>query len=209
MTAPKSPTPVAVLKAPRLNAALILFARTVLAGMRDNPHFPGPDPSLDDFEADVDAFDDSELAAGNKGSGAAAVRDARRLAVTQGLHHLRDYVQNISEQHPYAEAVAIITSAGMRARKASSRRPKPALAAKHGEVSGTVLLIAKAVGHSAVYFWQISDDGEHWRDVGETMHADTTITGLTRGQTYYFRMQTLTRRGSRSDFTQPVSLVVV
>jgi hypothetical protein len=41
----------------------------------------------------------------------------------------------------------------------------------------------------------------------ETMKAVTVISGLTPGQTYYFRFRALTRKGMR-DWSQIVSLLV-
>jgi hypothetical protein len=80
-----------------------------------------------------------------------------------------------------AAAIAVILSTGLSVRK-SGKAPKPPLSAKHGAVSGQVLLAALAVAHTAMYYWEISVDSTSWASLPETLQSRTTVTGLTPGQ---------------------------
>ena len=207
MTAPKKSTPVAVLKVPRLNNLLSTFAKSVLDAMTGNANFPDAVSLLLTLAEDIVAFDAGQTAALTRAAGTATARDGLRLAVIQDLDHLRDHVQKVIEKDMSAvEAAAAITSAGMRVRKAS-KRFKPELAVKKGRVSGQVLLVAKAVAHTAMYYWEYSLDQESWTPVTETMQASTTITGLMPAHVYAFRMYTRTRKG-QNEYTQVVTLLV-
>ncbi len=67
--------------------------------------------------------------------------------------------------------------------------------------------MAQAVAHYATYYWEMSSDQKVWSSLPETTKSFTSVAGLTPGQTYYFRLRTLTRAG-KSDYTQIVSLLV-
>jgi hypothetical protein len=105
-----------------------------------------------------------------------------------------------------AAAIALIESAFMSVRKVT-KRPVPELRAKNADVSGKVVLAAKAVGRSAIYFWEYSLDQSTWTPLPETMGARTEVSGLTFARVYYFRFRAFTRAG-RGDHSQVVSLLV-
>ena len=70
-----------------------------------------------------------------------------------------------------------------------------------------MVLVAKAVGTYAMYFWQVSTDGVHWADCpSSNAKAITTIVGLTPGTLYYFRFRAQTRKGM-GDWSPSVSLI--
>ena len=100
----------------------------------------------------------------------------------------------------------MIESAHMSVRKAPKRNI-PEVSAKNGDVSGKVILAAKAVAQTATYFWEYSEDQSTWTPVPETMQARTEVSGLTSARVYYFRFRALTRAG-RQDYSHTVSLVV-
>jgi hypothetical protein len=206
-TSTNSVGPVATLKAPRLNKALITFSRAVYDALVENPSFPSPNPSMTVFAADIDAFDDAETKAASKAKGAAAFRNAKKKKVKEHLFHLRDYVQSVAESSPNpATATALIESAFMNVKKASTRQT-PEISAKNADVSGKVLLAAKAVAPAATYSWEYSADQATWIPVPDTMRARTEVSGLESARVYYFRFRALTRTGLR-DYSQVVSLLV-
>ena len=195
-------SPVVVLKPPKRNHSLILYAAAVAVAMDGNAYFPNPPVPIASFASDVQAFHDAEV------SGPKAERNARKQRVLYVLRLLRAYVQSIAEMQPNpAEARAVIVSAGMQVKKPSTY-DKPVLEARRGELSGSVILRAKAVARSATYYWQYSENGVDWIDLRDTMKATTSLAGLTRLHTYHFRFRTLTRRGD-SDFGPSVSLIIL
>ena len=121
------------------------------------------------------------------------------------LGQLRDYVRTIAESDP-ENALSIIESAGMSLKKLVLR-VKALISVVEGPTSGTVVCEAKAPGGHANYFWFYSLDQKSWTSVPEAMKSKITISGLTPGQTYYFRHYIMTRKGN-SDMSQIVSLMV-
>ena len=202
----ESTGPVAALMLPELNKPLLTFSRAVYDALLNNPAFPSPNPPLQVFAADIAAFEDAETKAASRAKGAASFRDAKKKKVKEGLFHLRDYVQGVVETSNPAAATALIESAFMSVRK-TPKRVFPEVSAKKGDVSGKVMLAAKAVAPKAVYHWELSTDQETWTRLPETMLTRTEVSGLTLGQTYYFRFRAFTRAGWQ-DYSQVVSLLV-
>ena len=203
----ESTGPVAVLLLPGLNRPLLTFARAVHGALLNNPAFPSPNPPLDVFAEDIAAFEDAETKAASRAKGAASLRDAKKKKVKEDLFHLRDYVESVVETNTSpAAAAALIESAFMNVRKVS-KRTVPDLSAKSADVSGKVLLTAKAVAPVAVYTWEHSLDQSTWTRLPETMQTRTEVAGLASAQVYYFRFRTFTRAGWQ-DYSPVVSLLV-
>jgi hypothetical protein len=208
MSTNNEPTPpVPVLKVPRTSLGLIMFARKVHNAFVNNPTFPNPTPALSVVETHIDELEDAESNAVSRTKGAVALRDAKQKRVQEDLAMLRAYVQSVvSEGMTPAEAAAAIESAYMSVRKAYSRSV-PEVSVKSADVSGKVLLAAKAVAPKAVYVWEYSVDQSKWTRLPETMTSRTELSGLTPACLYYFRFRALTRAGWR-DYSHVVSLVV-
>ena len=100
----------------------------------------------------------------------------------------------------------LIVGAGIGVKK-RTRRNKPPVQAVDGPTSGSVWLLCLRLAKTATYFWQFSLDQKAWTDAPETMRAKLLLSGLTPGQTYYFRFRALTRKGP-VDYSQVVSLLV-
>ena len=203
----ESKGPLATLSLPGLNKPLLTCARAVHGAMLNNPAFPNPNPPLDVFAADIAAFEDAETKVASRMLGAASLRDAKKNKVREDLIHLRDYVQSVAEASPSpAVGAAVIESAFMTVRKAP-KRTFPDLSAKNADVSGKVLLTARAAAPRAVYYWEYSLDQSTWTRLPETMVARTEVVGLTSAQTYSFRFRAMTRAGWK-DNSPVVSLLV-
>ena len=200
--------PLAVLRFPRRNLGLLLFAKAVLAALTGNASFPSPNPTLANFGNDVTALDQAETEAETRETGAVQARNAKRLKVMQDLHYLRDYVQFVVETAGVSNAVAaaMIRSAGF-ALKIVTTPWKPAFAAKNAVLPGTVTLAARRVAPNATYYWQFSGDGVNWTNAPDTVKASTVISGLTSAHTYSFRFRALWRKG-QTDWSQIVTLLV-
>jgi hypothetical protein len=116
-------------------------------------------------------------------------------------------VQSVVETNtsPVA-ATALIKSAFMSVRKAP-KRTLPELSAKNADVSGKVMLVAKAVARTTIYNWEYSLDQSTWTPGPETVRARAEIQGLTSARLYSFRFRARTRAGWQ-DHSQVVSLLV-
>jgi hypothetical protein len=139
--------------------------------------------------------------------GTATARDTVAEHLRSLLNRLKAYVQGVADDN-IEHAVAIIESAGMSVAPKGSRE-KPPFAVRQGPVSGTVLLIARAIAKVATYFWQMSeDDGKTWIDLARTLSADTKVTDLVPGRTYRFRFRAVTRRET-TDWCDPLPIIVL
>jgi hypothetical protein len=198
---------IAVLKMSRKVKTLITFAQSVASAIGANSaSFPTPNPSLATFQADVAALVTAETAALSRAKGAVETRNAKLAVVKNDLELIKTYVQSVADAAVPTDAEAVIQNAGMTLRKVTLH-DKAALNAEQGSVSGTVVLMAKAVAKRAAYSWQYSTDQKTWTSVPPTIQAKTGVSGLTSGALYYFRMQPLTPTGE-GDWTQIVSLLV-
>jgi hypothetical protein len=117
-------------------------------------------------------------------------------------------VQSVISANATPETAADMVASAFMFLKKVTKPTKAELRALSTDVSGQVELDAKAVAHSATYYWEFSLDQVNWSVVPETMQASTIISGLTPGKVYYFRFRALTRKGKR-DYSQPVSLMVL
>jgi hypothetical protein len=84
---------------------------------------------------------------------------------------------------------------------------KPDLAATRGPVPGTAHVVAKAAAHRGAYEWEFSLDQKTWTSTPTTLQAKTTVSGLTSGSTYFFRVRPVVKTGEEA-WMQIVSLVV-
>ena len=208
MSTSKEPmAPVVALNAPRTSLGLIMFTRKVHSAFVNNPSFPNPVPSLAEFEAHIDEFEDAESTALNRTKGAAAFRDVKKRRLLEDLSLYRAYVQSVvSEGMTQGEATAAIENVHMSVKK-TTPRTNPEVSVKNADVSGKVLLAAKAVAPGAVYVWEYSADQANWTSLPEMMKSRTEISGLTPGSVYSFRFRAFTRAGWQ-DYSQVVSLMV-
>jgi hypothetical protein len=78
------------------------------------------------------------------------------------------------------------------------RESRPPLRFAQGP-SGSALLQALAILGALVYEWEVSVDGTSWSTFGRTSKPHVTITGLTFGKQYWFRVSAF----KRDDTTTP------
>jgi hypothetical protein len=185
---------------------IIAQAKTLYAEIAANPgFFPVPDPTMAVANANLAKLEAAETVALTKAKGAVEARDLALRAVLDDMHHIKAYVQKMADANPTsAEAIIAASTLGVRKARVHSKQD---LQAKHGTVSGTVHLVAKAVSPRAAYAWQVSLDQKTWTDVPQTMQAHTSVPNLPVGITHYFRSRSLTKSGT-SDWSQIVSIVV-
>jgi hypothetical protein len=194
----------AVLNVHVADHVLIGLTTLIVTKMTGNAYFKTPTPPLATVSADNAAYSKAQAAALMKTKTAIADRDAKRTVVVTDLRMLKAYVQSIANADA-ANAAAIITSAGLGVRKATSHT-KQAITAKPGKVSGVVMVVAKSAGRAS-YDWQTSPDGKTWTSLPSTLQARTSLQNLTPGTTVYFRHRTVTKAGV-GDWSQTTSVFV-
>jgi hypothetical protein len=197
---------VVALKRPTNVPALLTYAKTIVDAMAGSSWFSAPVPPLAKVKAAIEKLDRAEEAALSRTTGLIEARDAALGELVSLLNRLKAYVKGVAEDN-LEFAVSIVEGAGMNV-AARNDKGKPVLAVSPGGLSGSVLLVARAVAKVATYEWQLSEDGgKTWVALPKTAQSRTTVKGLVPGKTYQFRFRALTRRGV-GDFHDPVSYVV-
>ncbi len=170
--------------------------------------FTTPSPTLASVTGHIDTLDNKQAEAETRVTGAAAQRDIAYEAVVDDINGLLGYVQKLADGAPdVVTAIAIISSSGFSV-KLNGVIQKPALAAKNGTVSGTVLLTALGGGSRTSHEWQISPDGVVWTALTPTIKAKTEVTGLTYLSTQYFRHRIIKSTGPEA-WSTVVNIVVL
>jgi hypothetical protein len=194
------------LSLPKSVPALVVYAQGIVKRMTGNASFPNPTPTLAAVTTAVDDLRTAETAVLARTKGAAAERDAKRLALVAALQHLRAYIQ-VTADADMENWGAIIESAGVAVRKTPTRHART-FAAKPGAVSGVATVVAAAAARRASYEWQYSSDGgKTWVTAPSTLQAKTHVSGLQPGSTVSFKYRPVTKTGE-GDWSQPVSLLV-
>jgi hypothetical protein len=189
---------IAVLKLSTRIRNIISFAQSVATSMTaESTTFPPPTPTMTAFQADIGALVTAETAALARAKGAVDARTAKLQTVRTDLENLKAYVQAVADAANPSNASSIIESSGMTVRK-NTLHDKPTLAIRQGSVSGTVVIVAKAVGRRAAYGWEYSTDQKTWTSLPQTIQAKTGASGLTSATLYYFRVQPLLPSGEEN-----------
>jgi len=196
---------IAVLKIPRSIANFISYAKSIVMAMTGNPNFTTPSPTLASVAETIRALEDAQSEAFTKATGTAEKRDVKRAALIRDLHELLRYVQGIADKNP-DHAQDIILSAGMKVKQAGSGR-RYNYEVRH-TISGKLMLTAKTAGKHAAYDWEKSTDGKTWISLPPVLVAKTEVSGLTPGETYYFRYRSITRSGT-SDWSHIISVIAL
>ena len=197
--------PRAVVDLPRPNRTLIAFAQKVELKLTNNASFPNPGTIVTDLTDARTAFSAAVTNQASQKNVADACASAKQ-ALRDALNHAKDFVNRAAEKAPPDQAKAIIESSGLRARKVVVWTRLP-LVVKYGGVSGAVLLVTIGAGRCAVYYFEVSTDQKSWSACPNSLRCKTTVTGLTVGTTYSFRVRTQTPKGL-GDWTDVVSFVV-
>jgi|SRR6185437_14928048 len=190
-------------------AGLIAFAELVVQKMTGNSNFPNVAQTLTSTTAAITAYQNA-VSSSATSKGLKGQRTTTKNALLKLLKQLRDTVRVAAEANP-EDAINIAQSAGMSLKERPNRLKaliRVVQAMLNGEaLSGIVVCHAKAPGIPTSYFWSYSLDQKNWTAVPMTQKAMITITGLTAGQTYYFRYYTVNRKGT-SDPSQTFNLLV-
>jgi hypothetical protein len=150
----------------------------------------------------------SKLAAANQGSVAqTAAKDASRAVLDGSLRTLANYVEGKAQT---AANPALVTLAGLQ-QATTGHTPqtplaKPAILAILNNMSGQLDLRLGAVSHASAYEVQYSTGGGGWQAGGIFPSTrGVTVTGLTPGTTYTFRVRAIGGSTGASDWSDPTS----
>jgi len=202
-----TPVPVAVMKFPDDNEEFLVSAKYVSTCLTGNTYFTSLSTTLASLLTEIAALDVATTKAKGRAPGAASDRTAKRLKVVQRLNHIVDLVQGVAEAQANAvDAATVILSAGLKIKQVGKHAKSP-LAARHGDVSGDVKLIALAVARVATYFFEYSVDQKSWEAAPPTFKSGTLLSGLKPGVVYSFRFRALTRKGM-GNYADVVTLMV-
>jgi hypothetical protein len=180
--------------------------QAVLAAMTNNAYFPTPVPALAVVAAALTALQSAEAQALSRLKGAVVARNDKKAALVLLMQQLRGYIQTTADADPENSA-AIIKSSGLPVKKVPVHPPR-VFSIKPGAVSGSVEMVAASAARRASYVWGYSTDGgKTWIEVGPTLQAKTTVTGLQAGTTVQFRYRAVIKTGA-ADWSQPISLLV-
>jgi hypothetical protein len=182
-------------------------ANSYVTQMTGNPLFPAPSPTLATVTAQTNNLIASHTVALTRAKGSAAQMHTDRKVLENSLKGLAAYVEGIANLTP-PNAVKIINEAGMQTKKKAVKAPK-VFTVKQGPVAGVVLVNSKAAKRSS-YIYQYTTDqtmANSWVDGYKNNKVKGTITGLTPGTRYYFRVASVGTTGE-SSWSPVISLVV-
>jgi len=206
MTTSKQTRIIVVLKLPVPVPQLIKMAQSIISALTGNPHIPSPNPSVATLTGAVGKLVVDEAATKTRAAGTVATRDVSRTTLVSLLHASKANVQQTADLDP-EQAAAIVASAGMGTRKATTRNKAPFVATP-GLVSGNVKLVVKAAAVRASYEWEWSGDGgKTWTAVAPTLQAKTEVVGLPVATVVQFRYRAITKVGP-GDWSQPTAILV-
>ncbi len=181
-----------------------VFADKVIASLTGNTAFPSPYPTvamLTTKNADLKA---AIASASLGGLDTTADVYAKQRELLRNLKAIAAYVEFESNTN---EVTAL--SSGFDLKQSATKIAK-SFSAKHGILSGTADLETKA-GSNCGYIWHMCLDplsSNDWVQQKITMQSKTTLTGLTPGVKYWFRVALITKDGQQS-WSDPYMLLVV
>jgi hypothetical protein len=176
---------------------IIEFSTNVVKVMTKNPNFLSPNPALSDISDLIAALGDAYTDALDGGKALKSIMNLAKKALLDKMASLATYVQNISQGDE-----TIIRSSGMGVRKTKFSKDKPATAENlrttENENAGEVSLKWKRVEKAKSYIIQMTntpDVDTSWLPAGISTRSSITITGLTTGKNYWFRVAAIGAHG--------------
>jgi hypothetical protein len=176
----------AVTKMPSKWGDRVLRVQTIQGKLTTNTYFPAGwtagTLTQAQFNADVTTFLNKAADAEAHVAGAVGLRNAAFKTIKQDVGYIEAMVQAKANANPTI-AVTIITGAGLfvAVKHGTQKRNN---AAYNTQIPGTVIITADGGGHTQ---WEMSKDMVAITNLPSTNTSKTTVTGLTPGDTWYFR----------------------
>jgi len=190
----------------------IAKGRRIVEAMTNNESFPNPSPPMTEVSAAVDDLEKAFAAVQ-----AAKSEVATRVGVQDNAHTKLDQI--LTQLAGYVESVAgkdetLIISAGMETRSSPSSpsvpSPPQGLSASAGDHEGQIELWWKAVPNARSYKIEASNDPAtptSWTHTAIVASASKTISDLTSGKRYWFRVAAV-GAGGQSGWSEHATKVV-
>jgi hypothetical protein len=171
----------------------IAKGRQIVTAMTNNTSFANPNPPLAEVTATLDDLEKafaSVQAARSEVATKMVTQDNAATKLDQTLTQLAGYVESVAGKDD-----TLITSAGMETKASRSAPTVPAapqgLSATAGEHEGEINLTWKPITNSRSYVIESSLDpatASSWMHAGVATAANKTISNLTSGKRYWFRV---------------------
>jgi hypothetical protein len=170
--------------------------------------FPNPSPAQSQMNPALTALGTAlaQAPGGSPATKKAVPAAAKKVRALWGPFVV--YAQGALRNVNPADVPTILASCMMYASAVGTHAPKPPIAAVHGDVSGSVKLIALAIAGALTYEWEYSLDQITWSSA-RSGQAHLTLPGLTPGKLYWFRVRGFLRDNTTTDPVGPVSLMVI
>lgn len=171
----------------------IAKGRQIVTAITNNTSFANPNPPLAEVTATLDDLEKafaSVQAARSEVATKMVTQDNAATKLDQTLTQLAGYVESVAGKDD-----TLITSAGMETKASRSAPTVPAapqgLSATAGEHEGEINLTWKPITNSRSYVIESSLDpatASSWMHAGVATAANKTISNLTSGKRYWFRV---------------------
>lgn len=171
----------------------IARGRQIVTAMTNNPSFASPNPPLSDVTTALDDLEKafaSVQAARSEVATRTTTQDNASATLDQKLTQLAGYVESVAGKDD-----SLITSAGMETKASRSAPTVPTapqgVSATAGEHEGEINLVWRPISNARSYVLEYSLDPatpNSWTHAGVATAANKTITGLTSGKRYWFRV---------------------
>lgn len=190
----------------------IAKARTIITSLTGNPNFPTPTPTLAVVTGATDGLETS--------AATAQITKAKLKTDISDRDEKEDFLDKVMTQlAAYVESVAgddetMIHSAGMDTKAAASKGTSaptlpPALTPTAGDHDGEVDLSWDKVSGAKSYVIERSVDpptATSWQHAGVSTKSSFTVTGLTSGTRYWFRVAAVGTAG-QSGWSDPATKI--
>lgn len=171
--------------------------------------FVTPDPTVVLVTGHVDDLESAQAEVLNRTKGKAALRNDKKAVVVQDIYDWLMYVQKLADEAPTQEAaISIIEAAGFSVKLKGVIITPPLKVENTVGVTGSVDLTARGGPQGCIHEWQDSPNGTTWTNLPSTSSRKTTVTGLQRLSTRYFRHR-LKIKDVPQAWDQPVNIVVL
>lgn len=190
----------------------IAKGRQIVTAMTNNTNFPTPSPSLADVTAALEELEKAYALVQSARSEVAtrmATQENAETKLNQTLTQLAGYVESVAGKDD-----TLITSAGMETKAVASTptlpSPPQGLSATAGDHEGEIDLSWKPVSNARSYTIESSVDpatATSWTHVGIATSASKSITNLTSGKRYWFRVAAV-GAGGQSGWSEHATKVV-
>ena len=189
---------------------LIAFALNIVSKMTGNSNFATPNPALPVVTTAANALQTAYDNAQGGGPAQTSLMHQKRVALELLLTTLGHYVEDRANDPANAAGPeAIVLSSGLNIKHISPRQ-KQVFSVNHGNIQGSVVLVAAHIVRGT-HEWQYTNDinnSSAWVAVTPTIKANVTISGLERFKTYYFRHR-IVSAGGYSEWENPVEFTVI